>query len=379
VKKLTLKPVDTFFFKNHQVTEAGNDTAMDGIFPPRPNTIYGALRAAFIHEHATFEEFAQQRNEKVKKWMGTQNEFGEFQITYCGLKYNKTLFLPLPLDYQVVEADEKTIAYPLQLKKDTQLSSQPGKWRLFSSRNEKSKSSSQQYVPIQHWKEAVLQQQPIHHLSHAAQMLSGEEKLGIALNYQERKAEEHYLYRMVKWRFKEEGAFVVYTSSSPDFSAVKFARIGGENRPWIVKQNEEVFSLWTEEELQKLSEQIQKTNIAKIILLAPAIWENGSRPGSFDGEHIKLPNGLKVELLAAAIGRPELYGGWDIANHRPKPRKPMVPAGSVLYVKVQEGQVTELLSLANGFHLTDEGAHEGFGFAVIASGKQMEEELSCIR
>ncbi|MDE3840933.1 type III-B CRISPR module-associated protein Cmr3 [Bacillus methanolicus] len=379
MKKLTLKPVDTFFFKNHQVTEAGNDTVMDGIFPPRPNTIYGALRAAYIHEYATFEEFAQQGNDMVKKWMGTPNETGEFQITYCGLEYNKIFYLPLPLDYQVVEAEEKIIAYPLHLKKDTELSSQSGKWRLFSNRNEKSKSSSHQFVPIQHWKEAILNHQPIRHLSHAAQMLSGEEKLGIALNYQERKAEEHYLYRMVKWKFKEEGAFVVYTSSSPDFSSVKFARIGGENRPWIVKQNEEIFSLWTEGELQTLSEQIRKTNIAKIILLAPAIWENGSRPGSFDGEQIVLPNGLRVKLLAAAIGRPELYGGWDIANHRPKPRKPMVPAGSVLYIEVQEEQVAKLLSLANGFHLTDEGAKEGFGFSVIAGGKQVEEELSCIR
>ena len=51
-----LKPVDTFFFKGQQISEAGNDNNMFGIFPPRPNTVYGALRSAYIHEHIPFYE-----------------------------------------------------------------------------------------------------------------------------------------------------------------------------------------------------------------------------------------------------------------------------------------------------------------------------------
>jgi CRISPR-associated protein Cmr3 len=373
--KLTLTPVDTFFFKNHHATEAGEDTVMESMFPPRPNTIYGALRAAYIHAHTTFDEFVRETDEHVKRWMGTPNQRGEFQLQYCALTYKQEILLPLPLDYQVIEEKNSLKAYPLLLANDEKPSSLQGKWRLASTRREKTKSSQHQYVSLQEWKHAILHEAPISSLISLSKLVVREEKVGIRLNIGRRTAQKGFFYRVTQGRFRDDGALAVYIGNGPDFSKVKFARIGGENRPWIIQQSEETFTLWDEKEQKQLAEKIAQTKVAKIIFLSPAIFERGSRPHDFDDEKMTLPNGVTVKWLTAAIGRPELYGGWDIVRHRPKPRKWMVPAGSVIYVEVEEGDISKLLSVANGMHFTDEGAEEGFGFAVIASASKNEEEL----
>ncbi|WP_339232648.1 type III-B CRISPR module-associated Cmr3 family protein [Geobacillus sp. FSL W8-0032] len=374
--KLTLRPTDTFFFKNHHATQAGETTVMEPMFPPRPNTIYGALRAAYIYTHSSFEDFARGADEHVKQWMGTPNGRGAFRLYYCGLADGDQLFLPLPLDYQVVEEGESLTAYPLELVKDRKPSSSSLGWRLASSRREKTKSSQHRYVSVDEWKRALLASQPITSLRSLSSFIAREAKVGIQLDDSKRTAREKFLYRVEKSRFLGEASLVAYISDEPDFSAVKWARIGGENRPWSIRQTPGQFRLWSVDERKTLEQAIQRTKLAKVVFLSPAIFSNGSRPATFDGVHWRWPNGATVEWLASAIGRPELYGGWDIVHHRPKPRKWMVPAGSVVYVKVERDEELPLIfSALDGIHLTDEGAEEGFGFAIVTSVSESEEEL----
>lgn len=364
-----LKPVDTFFFKGQQISEAGNDNNMFGIFPPRPNTVYGALRSAYIHEHIPFYEFEQETNLEVKKWMGTPRSLGDFRVTYCGLTYENDLLFPLPLDYQVIEKDEKLQAYPLQLVCDDMPSSHNTGWLLTSKIKEKSKSSTNLFMKRNDWKRNILSTSPVDHLYKLTDLVTFENKTGIALDYEKRTSKSSYFYQMNYLRFLNDSSLYVYSPISPDFDNIHLVRLGGENRPWILEQKEETFKLWNKDELNILKQKILQSGIAKIILLSPAIWENGSQPKSYDGNSVILPNGMKVKLLTAAIGRPTLYGGWDIVHHRPKKRYYMVPEGSVLYVQVHKDQVDNMIELANGFSFSDYGNQEGFGFAVVAPVK----------
>lgn len=365
--KLLLRPVDTFFFQNQRISAAGSDSTMSGIFPPRPNTIYGALRSAYIHAHMSFEDYRAGLNEEVKKWMGTPDQLGEFALKYCGLFYKDNLMLPLPLDHQVIEAR----GVPLMPTKDNGLSSATDSvWRLMSTHKEKSKSPGNQYATIGHWKKSLLGQSIVRELIPLSDMIVSEPKIGIALDPHHRRARKSYLYQIEKLRFNEEGALVVFASPCPDFSSIRFARIGGENRPWTIQQEEEHFTLWNGDELQELKQQLRESKIARIILLSPAIWEQGSRPNCFDGKWLTLPNRLSVKWLTAALGRPVLYGGWDIVKNRPKKRYFMVPEGSVIYISIEEEQIDLLLELANGFSFTDQREKEGFGYSVIAPAKK---------
>jgi len=47
---LRINPFDTFFFRDGKPFTMGDDSWADGIFPPSPSVIYGALRTAWISE-----------------------------------------------------------------------------------------------------------------------------------------------------------------------------------------------------------------------------------------------------------------------------------------------------------------------------------------
>lgn len=373
--RLSLRPTDTFFFKTHQVTEAGEHTVMESMFPPRPSTIYGALRAAYIHAHTSFDQFEKGTNEHVRLWMGTPTHHGEFCLQHCTLYQNEP-FLPLPLDYQLIDEDGRVSAHPLQLAKDEKLSSMSSPWRLIATKRAKTKDAKNHYVKMSHWKQALQDGGEMTDVLSLSSIIIPEEKVGIQLNTYARTAEDGQLYRATHYRFHDGWELAAYTEHAPDFSNVSFARVGGENRPWIIQQHNDSFSLWSEKEKEKIARRIRQTKKAKMVFLSPAIFAHGTRPKQFDGEYVTLPNGLKVKWLTGAIGRPELYGGWDIVRHRPKERMPMISAGSVIYVEVEhEEDVPRLMELASGMHFTDKNEHEGFGFAIITSVNESREEL----
>ncbi|MBE3551069.1 MAG: hypothetical protein IMX03_07595 [Brockia lithotrophica] len=57
MRLVLMEPVDTFFFRDHRPFQMGADAAASGMFPPRPGTVYGALRAAYIAYYGGFNQF----------------------------------------------------------------------------------------------------------------------------------------------------------------------------------------------------------------------------------------------------------------------------------------------------------------------------------
>lgn len=96
----------------------------------------------------------------------------------------------------------------------------------------------------------------------------------------------------------------------------------------------------------------------KVYLATPAYFEEGWKPTDwsrfFDG---------RVELVAAAVGRYETLGGFDVARGTHKPARRYVPAGSVYFFECQ-GETTLRTDLTNQA-LTDDGAEIGFGQILI--------------
>lgn len=371
MKQITLKPVDSFFFRGHSYADAGSDTTMTGIFPPRPNTIYGALRSAYIHEHSSFDRFYVEEDEELKRWMGSPDAIGDFSLIGTFILKDGDLVLPLPLDYQVIEEESSLCGYPLYLKQnDTFQSSNSTSWGLYATeKDKKSKNAQGKFYIIDKWKQSVLNQIPTQSLLTTNEFIDDYSKVGIHVDSIKKQANEHYLYRMNMLTMKSNSELSVLINHSPDFSKVHFARLGGESRPWTIKQNfyEQPF-FWKDKELQQIENQLQRNGIARIILLTSAIWKQGSRPSNYNEatRTMTLPNGLEVEPLAWVVGRPEVLGGWDIVQNRPKRRQWMVPAGTVVYIRIEKEQISKVMELANGFHFTDDLTQEGFGFSVIS-------------
>lgn len=376
MKQITLKPVDSFYFKNHALTTAGNEneSIYDAIFPPRPNTVYGALRSGYIHAHSSIPKFYREADEHVKKWMGTRFEKGDFSLRALFVKKGDELLFPVSLDYQQI-GESHIIQLKLKENEQNALHSGTDEYLLYLDVSEKKKVKglSGKYLSLTEWKQVILNggHEAIDIRTNNIQLYSEddliipEHKLGIRIDPKTKRTKKEFLYTKTMNRFVDDVALVACTKHAPSFQDVSFIQLGGSNRPWTVEENETMLHIWTNEEKERMKKQIAKTKRARIHLLTPAIWKKGTKPRQCtENGTWQITDAITVRLLTAAIDRPEVYGGWDIARHRPKERRFMIPAGSVLYIEIDD--VEGLDTLFNGISISEEFAEEGFGFAVLS-------------
>lgn len=375
---LLLRPVDTFFFRNHKAFSPGEDSSAAAIFPPRPGTIYGALRSAYIHARSDFVSFRNGTDEEVKYWMGTIEKLGAFKLKGSFLYADGQMILPLPMDHQVIQEKmdnvQQEFAYPLKLEENQGCySSDGGEWKLCGVRNEKSASSSGGYQYWQDWHNSQLQRGKTK-VYRASDWITTEDKIGIARDWKTAAGIQGMLYNMQLHRFKNPGrdqpssGFAVVCEAAPDFTGVKYLRLGGKNRPWTLEELKDDSLFQDTHNDDQIIEQIERSGIARLILLTPAIWSVGDSDFYLDRERIfRINDQLSCPIMAEAMGRPELIGGWDVADNRPKKRMLAVPAGSVFYLQVPKGQARVLVQGVKTRQLSDELPHEGYGWAACAA------------
>ena len=270
---------------------------------------------------------------------------GDFSIRAVWLHDAQGAVLPLPLDYQVVKEEDKEKGHPLiltQEKEKGHWASDGTQWRLYASEDRKSASAADAYLGESEWREKAAFHRNISSIARAERWLQKEPKIGIARDAQTMRAKEGMLYQLPMHRFREEQGksdtgLLVLCDRSPSFDDIRYVLLGGEGRPWHLTPLQRERLLYSEEEEEQLIQQIREREMARIILLTPAIWKRGTRPACYDEttQELHLPGDLRVKLLTAAVGRPLVIGGWDMKKNRPKPRKLAVPAGSVLVVKVK--------------------------------------------
>jgi CRISPR-associated protein Cmr3 len=85
---------------------------------------------------------------------------------------------------------------------------------------------------------------------------------------------------------------------------------------------------------ETVRERIVSTGRARLILLTPAIFANGTLPG-WNGGAWPLGGSVKARVRAACVPRPAIVSGWDLAKGGPKPTKRLASAGSVYFLELQ--------------------------------------------
>ncbi|NTU79616.1 MAG: type III-B CRISPR module-associated protein Cmr3 [Chloroflexales bacterium] len=139
--------------------------------------------------------------------------------------------------------------------------------------------------------------------------------------------------------------------------------LGGERR----------MAVWQRGELDlplipaSLAEQIAQSGHCRLILLTPACFEKGYLPGWLrESRH-----GLTPQLVAAAVGRPQVVSGWDYEQKRPKPTRRLAPAGSVYFLSLGDDQeAIRKWVEATWMHCVSDDAQDqsdGFGLAVLGT------------
>lgn len=118
--------------------------------------------------------------------------------------------------------------------------------------------------------------------------------------------------------------------------------LGGERRSVFWRESQESLIPDCPADLPKL---IAATGHCRVVLLTPAIFKDGWQPDeepetplNDQPPHALLAvrNGVKPVMKAAALSRYQVISGWDYENKCPKPTRRMMPAGSVLFLELQD-------------------------------------------
>jgi CRISPR-associated protein Cmr3 len=120
-------------------------------------------------------------------------------------------------------------------------------------------------------------------------------------------------------------------------------RFGGENRIAVIESS----GTWPVC-LEPLRRDLTKATYVRMLLATPALFEHGWKPAWIDrATGVGSPpgiEGVRLELLSAAVPRRIAISGWDLVNKRSKPIRYCAPAGSVYFFRVLEGSRPALLA-----------------------------------
>ena len=378
---ISIKPVDVLFFRDSKPFSRGSEHFAKSLFPPSPQTLYGALRTEALdnlkcdyekYRESTFvfdnPDLVRQSGglEKIKEQIGTPEKIGVFSLKGPLLLYqNKNVYLKLPADIKKVEnkykilkpflwkdygisTDLTALDYFPHIITDEPLEDETGYIAL---------KSFIQYTFGEEIKEEDIKKEK--------DIFSYETRIGIGVNDERNAAEEGQLYSVGFVRLHVDWSLIAEVENLPALQDRGIIQLGGERKICeyeILSDNPFKYYF---AELNKIKEKIEQTKQFKIIFLTPTYFDKGWISNKFDdGLEMEVEN-IKIKLISALIGRAEIVSGWDLAKKRAKPLKNLVPAGSVYYFSLQEGDINALFEKFNWTNFSDTEPNLGFGLSLI--------------
>ncbi len=332
-KTIHIEAIDTLFFRDGKPFSMGDDVWADGIFPPLPSVIYGAMRTAYMFQNDLSVEVLEKQTE-------------DFRITniYLLLGNEDAKFSPaFPFPYDLVKFKNKDPMFLERIVCNTS-----------SSDYEILQTTSQDKAENIHGKsvlESIDFKSYINASKHISvtdisQYIISEPKIGIGRNNHTRTTSgdaEGKMYRVNMQRFD-----MINQNKFKNMHTLKIGvefeglekldksgifRLGGENK----------VALYNEEGNQDIAIDTDKitSNIIRVYLATPAIFENGWCPEIFlQREFEKIP----FKLLTCAVGKPVFSGGFDMKEQEPKYMFKAVPAGSVYYLQTDSVDNAKVLA-----------------------------------
>lgn len=371
--KLSLKPTDTFFFRDGKPFSRGEQTEASGIFPPFPSTVYGALRTAYISEKG-WDKFI---NGDLKTDIGTKTSHGRFRMKGVFLERKgkvEIIYFPLPMDMLVKKNAPRRKRKARLLTLDNQPPSSNAKTdKILLSHRTDAEYPSYSFLDGGSLRAYLLASSKNSDFSpiFREDYLETEPKTGIQRElHQASKEEKENLYRFDMMRFNSKKKYQLIADVEdidlPDNGIIK---IGGENRPFSYEKTMVNIFEYSDDEKKSIIESIKKKKMFKLYCATPTIWrkkcgDEAWKPKWMNGIPCE-KTGIQCRLITAIVGRHETIGGWDMAKPGPKTMCRAVPAGSVYYLELESGNAEDVF---NTFHYQNNSAvraNEGFGLTLI--------------
>lgn len=354
--RIKIDAIDTLFFKDGKPFSMGDETWADGIFPPPPSVIYGALRTAYFGEHP--EDFS-----KVNT-----DEDPTKSLCIKGINFYDGIadYFPLPLDLVKKKNDEDDKAYLMKMNKTVPLSSSSFSENVLSPEFNDEVETVEAGMIASSGLERYLkgiEENTIY--STLSTYIQSEPKVGIARDNFTHTSSEGKLYRVGMRRLAQKKEFNKVSNNLSiivDYEGIElpekgFIKFGAEGKIASYK-------VVNGKKLNIDFDEVNSTkeNYFKLYLLTPALFKNGWEPDVMSNP---LLSELGLVLISGCIGKPQNFGGFDMQKKMPKPMRKAVPAGSVYYFKSEAKNFNEKVDKLNGNSISDFQALEGFGIALV--------------
>lgn len=366
--QLNLSALDTLFFKDGKPFQMGEDVWGNGVFPPPPSVLYGALRSLYFSYN--LEELHQIYHNQVDNTEQLQIE--GISLLSEESPGRKVSYFPWPADL-VENKDHIGEIIHLKLQKSG-LSNAPCPYILQSPKDKEIKSIEGRFINLRNLN-IYLKGEPITRSSTAIswkEFWQQELKLGIAKDFNTGSSKEGALYRLEMSRPKENTyiGIKLNTTGIPGYQSklgeAGILKIGAEGKAGRYQIDPQAF------EAPILPEELSK--IIRIYLATPAIFESkdaqhpGWLPAGIDPVTMEgMWKGIRVRVLSAAIGKPQYQGGFDMKTRQYKAMRKTTPAGSVYYLELLDPKSTQadILAAFHGKSVSDspEIGQQGFGIA----------------
>ena len=346
---IEILPLDTLFFRDGKPFNASSETWADGIFPPNPSTIYGALRSIYFRNNPDDLSKANEVDDPTKNLV----------IRKIYLKISLNHYFPLPLDI-VYEKGSNTYTYPLERKENSLISNI--KTTSILTKDFTIENFENSFITIKRFKkyQSFTNDKFIQHseIKNLENFIKNESKIGIKINKTTQTSDKGHLYRVDFKRL--EKTKIVVEFDGLDIGNTKLIRLGGEGKVATCKEIEDL----------KIEPPQNIQNIFKLYLLTPTIFDNGWLPSWIDEDSLEGEfRGLKLKLLTAKIGKYKLIGGFDMKEQKPKMMYKAVSEGSIYYFELLEGDISQIIKNFHNQSISDKLSNEGYGIVFVGEAK----------
>jgi len=367
--RIFVEPNDVLMFRDGRPFAGGEDHFARCVFPPYPSTFYGAIRSHILSVRwPEFKRFRDSRDipEDLRKEIGTPETTGEMMISRFSIAERTHngrvgLLYPMPRDI-VQDKDTKDVfkISPQDLNTSDIMSNIPHGLNYAWLYREEVIETINGYLSTGEMERYLSGGIPSS-WKKADEIYEKEPRTGILKDRARRSVQTGGLYSVEYLRLNNGIGFAIEVLNTDLLPSSGVMRLGGDHRSAFYKT-----TTWDDIRTDPIRQVIEQNRRFKLLLTTPAIFKQGWLPSWMDRATLEgTIDTLRVKLLGACTGNSVGVGGFDLVKGMPKVMKRAVPAGSVYYFEVIEGDTETIFDRFWLKSISDERTEEGFGITLI--------------
>jgi CRISPR-associated protein Cmr3 len=332
--ELFIRPLDVLLFRDGKPFSSGEDHVARSIFPPLPTVMQGVIRGRYLaYKNVNLADRA-----AIADCVGTPTEYGSLRLRGPFIRKADVLYVPMPLDtYCAAEStdgkegmDGRYRMANVLVRDGYQVSNTSRlPYMLAPPGSATPTKHTPGYVSIANLKRHLARNEDLRSISQETFVVF-ENRYGNGISAQTKSVTRGALYQVRYARLQEDvGLHIDVEAHWDDWQEQSgVLSIGGEARAAHFKVSAASADCSLHDDMSTLGERF------KLVLLTPTYFDEGWQPRAGNWSHLfESTDGsqINVMLKAAAIGRYQSVGGFDLAERTHKPARRYVPAGSVYY------------------------------------------------